>query len=280
MKKFKVGLQLYSIRDDMEQDMDAALAKVKEMGYDCVEFAGYFGKSAQEVKALLDKYGLECISVHQGYDVFLKEPKENVEYLKTIGAKYCVVPWMGVEKHKGTPQWEQTVKEFNEVGKLLKDNGIQLLYHNHDFEFNKFEDKFLLDWLYETIDSELLQTEIDTCWVRYAGYDPADYIKKYTGRSPIVHLKDFVCENFDMGAMYALIDDEGKEGDTDKPESRDEAGFMFKPVGHGLQDMPEILKAAETAGADYVIVEQDQSPERPAMESAKMSREYLKSIGQ
>ncbi len=279
MKKFKVGLQLYSIREDMEKDMDAALKSVKEMGYDYVEFAGYFGKTAEEVKELLDKHGLECISVHQGYDVFLKEPEANVKYLKTIGAKYCAVPWMGIEKHKGSENWDTTVKEFNEVGKLLKDNGIQMLYHNHDFEFNKFEGKFLLDWLYETIDADLLKTEVDTCWVRYAGYDPCEYIKKYTGRSPVVHLKDFVCTNFDMGAVYALIDDEGKEGDTDKPQSRDEAGFMFKPVGHGLQDIPAILKASEEAGADYVIVEQDQSPERPAMESAKMSREYLKSLG-
>lgn len=280
MKQFKVALQLYSIRDDMAQDMDAALKKVKEMGYDYVEFAGYFGKTAEEVKALLDKHGLECISVHQGYEVFLENPEENVNYLKTIGAKYCAVPWMGVEKHAGTPAWEQTVKDFNTVGKLLKDNGIQLLYHNHDFEFNKHEGKFLLDWLYETISEDLLATEIDCCWVRYAGYDPADYVKKYTGRSPVVHLKDFECSNFDMGAVYALIDNDGNEGDSDKPESREEAGFMFKPVGHGIQDIPAILAAAEAAGADYVVVEQDQSPERPAMDSAKMSREYLKSIGQ
>ena len=280
MKKFKVALQLYSIREDMEKDMDAALKQVKEMGYDYVEFAGYFGKTAEEVKALLDKYGLECISVHQSYDVFLEDAKANTDYLKTIGAKFCAVPWMGVEKHAGSENWEQTVKDFNKVGKILKDAGIQLLYHNHDFEFNKFENKFLLDWLYETIDEDILKTEIDCCWVRYAGYDPAEYVKKYTNRSPVVHLKDFECKNFDMGAVYALIDSDGNDGGTDKPESREDAGFMFKPVGYGIQDIPAILKAAEEAGAEYVVVEQDQSPERPAMESAKMSREYLKSLGQ
>lgn len=277
MKKLKVGLQLYSIREDMEKDVDAALAKVKAMGYDYVEFAGYFGKSAEEVRALLDKHGLECVSVHQTYEVFLEDAKSNIEYLKTIGAKYSAVPWMDVEKHKGHDAFEQTVKEFKQVGAALKEADIQLLYHNHDFEFGKADDKFLLDWLYESVPEDLLKTEIDTCWVRYAGYDPAAYIKKYTGRSPVVHLKDFECTNFNMGPVYALIDDSGEEGE--KP-SREDAGFMFKPVGSGVQDIVSILEAASEAGAEYVIVEQDESPERPAMEAAKMSREYLKSIGQ
>ena len=276
MKKFRVGLQLYSVRDDMAADMLGTLKKVKEMGYDCVEFAGYFDHTAEEVKAMLDEVGLECVSVHQGYAPFLEDEKGMIDYLKVIGAKYCAIPWMGAENHKGGEHNEQAMKEIEQVAKALKANGIQMLYHNHDFEFEKYEGKFLLDWLYETFSPDLLKTEIDCCWVRYAGYDPAEYLKKYTGRSPIVHLKDFVCTNFNADAVYGLIDDSGK---TEKPKSKEEAGFMFKPVGHGIQDIPSILKAAEEAGADIVIVEQDMSPERPALESAKMSRDYLKSLG-
>ena len=151
-----------------------------------------------------------------------------------------------------------------------------MLYHNHDFEFERFEGKFLLDWLYESLPSDLLQTEIDTCWVRYAGYNPVDYIGKYAGRSPVVHLKDFVCTKLAAGPTYALIDESGNEI---KKTDREESGFMFKPVGHGIQDIPAILKASEDAGAQYVVVEQDASPERPALEAAKMSREYLKTLG-
>ncbi len=276
MKKFKVGLQLYSIRDDMEKDMAAALKKVKEIGYDYVEFAGYFGHSADEVRALLDQNGLECISVHQVYDVFLEDEKTNIDFLKTIGAKFCAVPWMGVEKHAGHGQFDKTVEEFLTVGKALLANGIQMLYHNHDFEFEKYEGKFLLDWLYDSVPADLLKTELDTCWVRYAGQDPAEYLRKYTGRSPIVHLKDFVCKRLNAGAAYALIDDEGKE---QKQETKEDNGFEFRPVGSGMQDFPAILKAAEDAGADYVIVEQDQAPTATPMESAAMSREYLKSLG-
>lgn len=276
MKKFKVGLQLYSVRGDMEKDMEQTLKKVKEIGYDYVEFAGYFGKSAEEVRALLDKYQLECISVHQTYQVFLDNEKDNIDYLKTIGAKYCAVPWMGREKHAGQGQFEKTVEEFLQVGKALSAGGIRLLYHNHDFEFEKYEGKYLLDWLYESVPADILETELDTCWVKYAGEDPTAYLRKYTGRSPIVHLKDFVCKRLNAGAAYALIDE---EGNAKKQPTREENGFEFRPVGSGMQDFPAILAAAEDAGTEYVIVEQDESPTMPPMESAAASREYLKSLG-
>lgn len=276
MKKFKVGLQLYSIREAMKEDMDKALKAVKEMGYDYVEFAGYFGKSAEEVAALLKKYDLKCISVHQGYEVFLDKPEENINFLKTIGAKFCVIPWMGIENHKGHENFDKAMKEIAQVAALLKENGIQMLYHNHDFEFQKFEGKFLLDWLYETIPSDLLKPQIDTCWVHYAGYKPDEYLKKYTGLIDIVHLKDFVCKNLAAGPVYALIDNSGNEGD--KP-TKEDTGFEFRPLGQGIQDFNAILKAAEEAGADYVIVEQDAATTATPLESAKQSREYLRTLG-
>ena len=277
MKKFKVGLQLYSVRDKMEADMEKTLKAVKEMGYDYVEFAGYFGKSAEEVKVLLDEIGLECPSVHQGYEVFIENPEENVKYLKIIGAKYCAVPWMGMEKQKGNPDFEKAVEEINTVAKLLKENGIQMLYHNHDFEFEKFEGKYKFDWLYETVGLDLLKPEIDTCWVKYAGEEPCTYLEKYSGHIDVVHLKDFVCKEFAGGPVYALIDNSGKENKTEN--SKEDNGFKFRYVGGGLQKFEEILASAEKGGAEYVIVEQDQWYEDDSLELAKKSREYLKSLG-
>ena len=277
MKQFKVALQLYSVRDDMAKDMEGTLKAVKDMGYDYVEFAGYFDRTAQEVRDMLDKVGLKAVSVHQVYDVFLEDQQAAIDYLKTIGVSYSAVPWMDVAKHAGHGRFDQTVAEFLMVGAALKEAGIQLLYHNHDFEFETYEGKFLLDWLYDSVSADLLKTEIDTCWVRYAGQDPASYIRKYTGRSPVVHLKDFTCDNFSAGPVYALIDEKGQEG---KKPSREEVNFKFQPVGYGVQDIPAILAAAEDAGADVVVVEQDQSLERPALEAVKMSRDYLKKLGQ
>lgn len=274
MKDFKVALQLYSVRDKMAEDMDKTLEAVKKAGYDYVEFAGFFDKSAEEVKSLLDKHGLTCVSVHQGYEVFLEEPEKYVDYLKTIGAKFCAIPWMGKDKHKGSDVFEKTVEEISKVEKLLRDNGIQMLYHNHDFEFDKYEGKFLNDWLLEAIPG--IQPQIDTCWVHYAGYNPSEYLAKYAGRAQVLHLKDFDCKNLGAGPVYALIDNNGKEM---KKESKEEAGFEFRVLGEGRQNFEEILATAEKAGVDIVVVEQDSWYDGDSLEIAAKSRAYLKTLG-
>ena len=128
-----------------------------------------------------------------------------------------------------------------------------------------------LDILYESVPADLLQTELDTCWVNVGGENPSDYIMKYAGRSPLVHLKDFVGSKSEN--MYELI------GIDKKAEGSAEA-FDFRPVGSGKQDFPSILAAAEKAGATWVAVEQDKpSLGLTSMECAEKSRVYLKSIG-
>ncbi len=131
--------------------------------------------------------------------------------------------------------------------------------------------RYALDYIYDTIPADLLQTEVDTCWVKVAGEDPAAYVKKYTGRSPVVHLKDFYKEG-QPGNMYQLIG-------TEVEEQESKGFFEFRPVGSGMQDFPPILEAALAAGAQWVVVEQDQSNGRTPMEAITMSREYLKTLG-
>lgn len=274
MKKFKVGIQLYSLRDAMEKDMDSTLKTVKEMGYDYVEFAGYFGKSAEEVKAILDKYGLEAVSVHQAISLFEEEGQKAVDYLKTLGVKYCAIPWYNVDEF--ISNWDATMDKFKNVSKLLGDNDIKLMYHNHDFEFNKINGEYILDRLYATLPEGVIMPQLDTCWVHYAGVNPSEYIRKYSGRIEVLHLKDFVCEKLGGGPVYALIDEDGNEMDKGNKEDN---GFKLVPVGSGIQDWTSILAAAEDAGVEYVIVEQDESKDRDPLDAAKMSREYLRTLG-
>lgn len=276
MKKFKLGLQLYTVRDEMAKDVEATLKAVSEMGYEIVEPAGYFDKTAEEFRALLDKYNLEAVSVHQTHDVFLNDPEKNVATLKTLGVKYCAIPWMGAEKHKGNAGFEEAVNEILTVSKLLSENGISLLYHNHEFEFQKFEDKYLFDWLYETVGLDNLNPEIDTCWVAYGGEDVVAYMKKYAGHIDCLHLKDFECDKLGAGPVYELIDSTGAVDVTKNRESRN---FKFRPLGKGMQDFDAIIKAAEECGVKYLIVEQDQSYDTSSLENARMSIEYLKSMG-
>lgn len=276
MKKFKLGLQLFSIRDALEEDFEGTLKKVKEMGYDYVEFAGYYDRTAEDIKALLDKYGLKAISVHSDYDNYFEgDMQENIDFLKTIGVKYAAQPWLNPDKRKGGENYDKAIADMKYLADRLKENGIQFLYHNHDFEFDIIDGKFLLEWYMEDLEGKVLP-EIDTCWVHYSGYDPKKYILNYKNKLPVLHLKDFVCTNISNEPLYLLSDEKKAEM---KKMTREEQGFKFTPVGSGLQNFPDILKSAEECGTEYLIVEQDMRCGNSQLEDAQKSAQYLRSLG-
>ena len=274
MSNLKIGLQLYSVRDKMEKDLEATLKTVKEIGYDYVEFAGYFDRSASELRAILDKYGLKCPSVHQGLDFYIEKGDEGIEFIKALGAEYSAIPWYQAQTLKD--EFDKTMELFTQMGKKLYDGGLKMLYHNHDFEFDKIGGECIIDKIYSTVPAQYLNPEFDTCWVKYAGYEPVEYLNTYKGRINVVHIKDFWAKKLASGPVYALIDSDGKEIKT---ESKEERGFEFRPVGSGIQDVKAIMEASEKAGAQYVIVEQDDWYTNDSLECAKKSREYLKSVG-
>ena len=257
----------------MAADFEGTLKAIRDMGYEYVEFAGYYGKTSSEIKALLDELGLKCISVHQGPDFFAEDPQGAVDYLKGFGVKYVVIPWYEVSKLAGTPEWNDTVAIFRKTADLLAANGMMLGYHNHDFEFKTFEGKYLHDHIFDSVDADKIFPELDTCWVRYAGLSPEDKICQFAGRVPVVHLKDFTCKSLGGGPVYALIDNDGNEQSSDNKEDN---GFEFRPLGMGIQDFGKILEACEKSGTETVIVEQDQTYAMSELEAAKIAREYLK----
>lgn len=266
-----VAIQVYSVRKEAEADLRGTLTALRDMGYDGVEFAGLYGHTAAEVRELCRELGLVPISAHVPYVDMLKDPAGVLSQYAEIGGKYVAVPYLSPEHRPGTPNFEYVVEFIGIIAKAAKKLGIQLLYHNHDFEFIKLNGKYALDILYDTVPAELLATELDTCWVNVGGEDPAAYIEKYSGRAPVVHLKDFFGEKSDD--MYELI------GIDNKAPKRP-SGFEFRPVGAGLQNFPEIIAASEKAGSEWLIVEQDQpSMGLSPLECAAKSREYLRSIG-
>ena len=273
--KLPVAVQLYSVRDEMEKDFYGTIKLMKEIGYDGVEFAGLFDQKPEEIKAFCDEIGIVPISAHVPYYDMLENPEAVLSDYAKIGCKYVAVPYLTEECRPGTDGFAATVEGIRKIGEAAKALGIQLLYHNHDFEFVKIGEEYALDVLYSTIPENLLKTEIDTCWVNVAGVNPAEYITKYSGRSPVVHLKDFKKSGDNLGKLYDLI---GIDDDSAAEEEED--AFSFMPVGHGVQDMPEILAACEDAGAQWVVVEQDSpAKDNTPVNSVTLSREYLKTLG-
>ena len=268
MQREKIALQLYSVRDDMEADFYGTLKKVKEMGYTGVEFAGLFGYQPEEVKQMCQELDLVPLSAHVPF-VDLKDDMENaIACYKKLGCKYIVVPYLTEEYRPGTPGFQTVIDTVKVLGKKLAENDMVLQYHNHDFEFVKIDGEYALDILYKECGPELLQTQLDTCWVNVAGEDPAEYLKKYANRMPTIHLKDFFGDRSEN--MYALIGiDDGKQDNGPKQ-------FELRPLGKGRQDFPKIIDAATACGAQWFIVEQDDpSMGYTALESVKISIDYL-----
>lgn len=270
MKKFPIALQLYSVREDMEKDFEGTLQKVKKMGYDGVEFAGLFGKSAAEVKEFVEKYDLVPISAHVPFVDMMADPEKVLGDYAAIGCRFVAIPYLTEEYRPGTDGFQKTIDGARLLGEIAKKKGMQLLYHNHDFEFVKLDGKYALDVLYDTIPASLLQTELDTCWVKVAGEDPCAYLRKYAGRAPVVHLKDFYKSGDSKEGMYELIGIQS----TEKAAQR--SAFEFRPLGKGMQDMAALLQASEDAEAQWVVVEQDRpSMEKSPMECAEISIQCL-----
>lgn len=273
MAKLPVGVQVYSVRDDAQKDFLGTMKKIKEIGYDFVELAGLYGMSAAEVKAALDETGIPALSAHVPLVELEADAEKAVADYVSIGCKYIVIPYLPEELRPNTPGFDKVMKLIPRLGEVCNAHGAKLLYHNHDFEFVKVESgEYGLDYMYGNIPAELLQTELDCCWVKVAGEDPAQYIRKYANRCPVVHLKDFYKEGKPQN-MYALI------GIEEEEKKADEGKFEFRPVGFGMQVVPELLEAAEESGAEYLVVEQDESVGRTPMEAITMSRKYLALLG-
>ena len=272
MEKRPVAYQIYSAREEAAKDLNAVLATLKGLGYDGVEFAGFYGYTAEEVKTMLDNNGLVAISSHVPFAQIEADMFGVISFHKAIGCKFIAVPYLDDQTRPGAPGFAHAIAVIDKFGRLLKEVGMTLLYHNHDFEFITLSGMYGLDFLYSAVCPNLLKTEIDTCWVKYAGEDPAAYVRKYAGRAPVLHLKDYIGRKEGGAAPYGLIGEK-------EAEENGNIAFCFKPVGYGCQNIKAIIDAGLEAGTEWFIVEMDASPERPALESAKMCIDTLKKIG-
>jgi sugar phosphate isomerase/epimerase len=257
------GLALYTVRDAMAKDARATLEKVAQAGYVNVESAGYnngkfYNLSPADFKALLKEMHLTPISAHQG-SVTLENADQQIADLKEAGFKYFVVPVPPM----GTFAFDPATKKMgmkggakalaatlNTLGQKCKDAGLELLYHNHDFEFNKDEEgNVILDYLLENCDKSIVNFQMDLYWVTKAGKDPLEYFERYPGRFKIWHVKD--------------MDEQGR----------------FAPVGNGKIDFKRILAQKKKSGMKYYYVEQDACFNETPLEAIVISHKGLANFG-
>jgi len=256
----KVGVQLYTVRDLMKDDFEGTIAKVAKVGYKEVEFAGYFGRTGQQVRAVCEKNGLAPVSTHVQYDELDDKFPAVVETSKTIGLKYIVCPFIQEELRKSPDIWKRAAEKFNRCGEATKKAGIQFAYHNHWFEFLPVDGKLPYDELLKECDGNLVKMEMDLCWITAAGADPLKYFNQYPGRFPLVHVKDL------HSIPKVTAGGAQNYGDT----------VDLTEVGSGLIDWKRIFARSDEAGIKHYIVEHDH-PKQP-LESIAKSYEYLNTL--
>src|SRR5437870_2736600 len=185
MATVPVALQLYTVRDESARDFTGTLRRVAQVGYGAVEFAGYGGLAADEMKALLRETGLRAASTHVGLAAVEADLDHEIDYCLAIGCPYLVLPWLD-QRWRGADAMRALAPRLNEFGRRCQERGVVFGYHNHDFEFARSDGHYLLDQLLNATDPALVVLELDVYWAAYAGADPATYLRQRAGRVPLV----------------------------------------------------------------------------------------------
>ena len=262
-KKQLIGLQLYTVRDAMAKDPKGTLARVAKIGYNSVEGATYtgdekfYGMTPSEFKKVLKNNDLVMYSSHYrlGEDKMNGQPMKGtmlydwdkaIADAKEVGLKYMICAWLSPNERGTLDHYKKVADDLNVAGEKCKKAGIQLCYHNHNFEFIAQEGKLPYDILMAT-DKDLVKMEMDIYWIKKAGQDPIALFKKHPGRYPLWHVKDM-----------------------DKTPEQN-----FTEVGNGTINFKEIFKYKNLAGMKYFFVEQDMTPGDPFVSIAE-SIEYIK----
>ncbi|MBB6111916.1 Sugar phosphate isomerase/epimerase [Mucilaginibacter lappiensis] len=235
-----IGVQAYTFRSSMPKATVAVLDTIKALGITELEGEGSKDMPKEQFKKLCDERGIKIPSVGAGYDDIVKDPQAVVKLAKTLGASYVMVAWIPHKKEFTLEDAKKAVADFNRVGKILKENGLTFCYHSHGYEFGKYGDGTLFDYIAKNTDPRYVSFEIDILWSFHGGQDPAQLINKYPSRMKLMHLKDIR-----KGVANDLT------GGTD---TRNDVA-----LGTGQINIPEVLKAAKKAGIKHYFIE-DESP--------------------
>jgi len=250
--KIPVALQLYSLRDVIPYDVEGTLASVAKMGYQGVEFAGYYGKSAKELRTILNDNGLLVAGTHIGLETLLGEELEKtVQFNQELGNKFLIVPGLAEERRNSVKAWKDTARIFNELAEKVKPFGMRVGYHNHWDEFKPMDGLLPFDVFFSDTVTEVVM-QLDTGNALYGGAESVPLLKKYPGRAATVHLKE--C-------------------------SRNEEVNFASMYGEGSVPWKEVFELCETVGrTEWYIVEQEKYLS-PPLESVAEGLQALRKLG-
>ncbi|WP_223589406.1 sugar phosphate isomerase/epimerase family protein [Neobacillus bataviensis] len=249
MKNIPIAVQLYTLREECEKDFAGTLKKVAALGFHGVEFAGYGGLTAKDVRALIDDLGLRAAASHVPLEQLENNLYQVIEDQKILGSNYLVCPYLMPER-RSKEDYQNLISLLNHAGETCRREDIALCYHNHDFELERLSNgRTYLEAIFDKTNSHNLKAELDVYWLTKADEKPIEWMERYKNRVPLIHLKDMTTD----GEQF------------------------FAELGTGGVDIEAILQKGEEAGVKWWVVEQDVSRRTP-FESIKISMNYLKSF--
>ena len=243
----RIGIQLYAVRGEMRRNDDDTLRRLAEIGFREVEFAGYFGRTPAETRAMLARHGLTAPSTHVAYDLIATGWDRALDDAAARGHQFVTVPWLPAEVRRSVESWQSVADTLNRAGTAARSRGLSFAYHNHDFEFTRVGGLVPFDLLLQRTDPSLVSFQMDVYWLVKGGADPLAYLRTHLSRFSMLHIKDSAGP-----PAHAQVD-----------------------VGAGVIDFSAILRAdADAARAiRHVFVEHDQPAD--AFAFAKASFDHL-----
>lgn len=251
-----IGIQLYSVGDATGRDLEGTLARLSEIGYEEVEFAGFFGRAPAALRAALTDAGLRCRSAHYGIDRLERALDEEIAFAGALGLFDMVVAMPRVSDPMTLDAWRWHADFLSRAGERTKRAGLQIAFHNHNLEFRTYGGVTALDELIRLTDPSLVKFQLDCGWAASAGVDPVRYLAAYPGRFTSLHVKDIA------------------------PGSAPNTGMRIEAVavGEGAIDWRPVFRAAGRAGITGYYVEIEPHGPRAALDAAKVSHDYLRAL--
>ncbi len=247
----EIGAQFYTLRSfckDLES-FSESLKKVADIGYKTVQISGTCPFEADWLAGELKKNGLKCVLTHTPAEKLKESPSSVAAEHDVFDCKYVGLGYYDFDQEKNSNCYDEFVKTYKPIAEELRKNGKYFMYHHHDLEFSKYNGKLILQSLADDFDADIMGFTLDTFWVQAGGGDPAQWLEKLSGRVPCIHLKD-----------YAY-------------------GKKMSVIGEGNINFDRVFEKAETAGTEYMLVEQDDCNGEDPFDCLKRSYEYLKSRG-
>lgn len=246
----KTALQLYSLRHMTPTDMVGTIQTVARMGFEGIEFAGYFGMDAKELKKVMDDAGLAPMGSHTGIDALENNLEETIDYCLTLGQEYIVCPGIPTHYCNSRDAWLRTAEMFNRIGEKVVAAGMTFGYHNHSYEFEMFDGQFGLDILFSNTSPEYVKMELDTCWAENAGVKSVDFMAKYPKHFKLLHIKDLA--GIGKGHEHVII-------------------------GEGIVDFPAICSLGKKMGCPWFIIEHEHT-QGDVVADIQKGLDYLKTL--